>query len=70
LARLVHRLVGHGRLDTIPFPADLVGKYQTYTQADLTALRRAGYAQPFLELEEGLARYASVIASSGGYYRP
>jgi ADP-L-glycero-D-manno-heptose 6-epimerase len=40
----------------IPFPAALVGKYQTLTWADLGPLRAAGYSQPFLSLEEGLAR--------------
>ncbi len=45
----------------IPFPGDLKGKYQSYTQADLTALRNAGYAAPFLSVEEGVTRYCRQL---------
>jgi ADP-L-glycero-D-manno-heptose 6-epimerase len=69
LAKISHSLVGKGRIEYVPFPQDLRGKYQTYTRADLTALRRAGYQRSFLPLEAGLARYAEVVAASGGYYR-
>jgi ADP-L-glycero-D-manno-heptose 6-epimerase len=57
------------RVTEIPFPADLAGKYQAYTQADLTALRRAGYARPFTSLEAGVAGYVAVLKGSGGYHR-
>jgi ADP-L-glycero-D-manno-heptose 6-epimerase len=45
----------------IPFPEDLKGKYQSYTQADLSALRSAGYAAPFLTVEEGVSRYCREL---------
>jgi len=41
----------------IPFPADLADKYQSYTQADVSALRGAGYTAPFLTVEQGVTRY-------------
>jgi ADP-L-glycero-D-manno-heptose 6-epimerase len=41
----------------IPFPDDLKGRYQSYTQADISALRAAGYVTPFLTVEQGVARY-------------
>jgi ADP-L-glycero-D-manno-heptose 6-epimerase len=43
----------------VPFPPQLVGKYQSYTQADLAALRGAGYKAPFLSVEEGVSRYVA-----------
>jgi ADP-L-glycero-D-manno-heptose 6-epimerase len=46
-----------GAIEYIEFPPALVGKYQSYTQADLTALRAAGYAEPFLDVGEGVRRY-------------
>jgi len=52
----------------VPFPADLVGKYQAFTQADLTRLRAAGYAAPFRALEQGVGDYVRVLRESGGYY--
>lgn len=51
-----------GLIEYIPFPQDLKGKYQSYTQADLTALRAAGYSAPFLSVEQGVARYCEVLS--------
>ncbi len=45
----------------IPFPDALRGKYQSYTQADMTALREIGYAEPFLTVEQGTARYVQHL---------
>ena len=45
----------------IPFPEQLKGKYQSYTQADISALRTAGYAEPFLNVEQGVARYVTYL---------
>lgn len=50
-----------GVIRYIPFPGDLKGKYQSYTQADLTALRAAGYTAPFLTVEQGVARYCQQL---------
>lgn len=50
-------LVREGAIAYIPFPQALVGKYQNYTQADLSRLRAAGYDAPTLTLEEGVRRY-------------
>ncbi|HXZ48358.1 MAG TPA: ADP-glyceromanno-heptose 6-epimerase [Usitatibacter sp.] len=56
-----------GAIEYIPFPPQLVGRYQSYTQADMTALRTAGYGTPFLAVEEGVGRYvAARLAAEGG----
>jgi ADP-L-glycero-D-manno-heptose 6-epimerase len=49
--------VQRGLIEYIPFPAALRGKYQCFTQADLTKLRAAGYDAPFLSVQEGVDRY-------------
>ncbi|MBI4695435.1 MAG: ADP-glyceromanno-heptose 6-epimerase [Gammaproteobacteria bacterium] len=46
-----------GRIEYIPFPEDLAGAYQAHTQADLSRLRAAGYAEPFLDVAAGTRRY-------------
>ena len=46
----------------IPFPEQLKGKYQSYTQADISALRTAGYVEPFLSVEQGVARYVAYLS--------
>ena len=45
----------------IPFPDALRGKYQSYTQADISALRNSGYKVPFLSVEEGVSRYVGQM---------
>ena len=52
--RLVHHL-GEGEIEYIPFPDGLREKYQSFTQADVTALRAAGYTEAFASLEDGIA---------------
>jgi ADP-L-glycero-D-manno-heptose 6-epimerase len=46
-----------GIVSYIAFPEALKGKYQSYTEADISALRRAGYDAPFYSVEEGTTRY-------------
>jgi len=50
-----------GLIEYIPFPDALRGKYQSYTQADITQLRGIGYAEPFLTVEQGVARYVAHL---------
>jgi ADP-L-glycero-D-manno-heptose 6-epimerase len=51
-------------IEYIPFPDALKGKYQSYTEANMTSLREAGYDAPFLEIEEGVAHYVAEMAGS------
>jgi len=46
-----------GLIDYIAFPSALVGKYQSYTQADLSALRAAGCKHAFADVQTGVASY-------------
>ena len=48
----------------IPFPEQLKGKYQSHTQADMGALRAAGYDEPLLNVEQGVARYANYLLNA------
>ena len=44
-------------IDYIDFPQSLVGKYQSYTQADLSALRDAGCQHAFADVQTGVTAY-------------
>jgi len=61
VARAVIDFHGRGTIEYIPFPANLLGRYQSYTQADMTALRAAGYDKPFKTVEQGVAGYLAQI---------
>jgi ADP-L-glycero-D-manno-heptose 6-epimerase len=61
---------GACRVETIPFPESLTGRYQAHTLADLTQLREVGCEVKFTSLEDGVAHYGEVLKASGGYYAP
>ena len=44
-------------VDFVDMPEALRGQYQSFTQADMTRLRAAGYERQFTALEAGVARY-------------
>jgi ADP-L-glycero-D-manno-heptose 6-epimerase len=61
VARAVIGWHGHGKIRYIPFPERLEGSYQSFTEADMSGLREAGYGAEFLDIEEGVKRYLDVI---------
>jgi ADP-L-glycero-D-manno-heptose 6-epimerase len=56
LAELLRRRFVAAEIERIPFPSELRGRYQTFTCADLTALRACGYSREFRPLAAGIAR--------------
>ena len=50
----------------IPFPQGLKARYQSFTQADLSALRAAGYDDSFLTVEQGVSRYTEALLEAEG----
>ena len=46
-----------GQIEFIPFPENIRGRYQSFTQADLTKLRAAGCDVQFKSVAEGVAEY-------------
>jgi ADP-L-glycero-D-manno-heptose 6-epimerase len=56
VARIIIARLGAGAIEYVPFPENVAGKYQSFTQAELTVLRQAGYAESFSTLENGIAQ--------------
>jgi ADP-L-glycero-D-manno-heptose 6-epimerase len=50
-------------------PEVLRGKYQYYTQADMSRLRAAGYDAPMTPLEDGVADYVAGYLNTEDPYR-
>ncbi|MFO7649503.1 ADP-glyceromanno-heptose 6-epimerase [Halomonas campaniensis] len=48
---------GRGEIEYIDFPDELKGRYQSYTRADITRLREAGYDREFRTVAEGVREY-------------
>ncbi|HUP90760.1 MAG TPA: ADP-glyceromanno-heptose 6-epimerase [Solimonas sp.] len=57
VANSVIRWHGRGKLKYIPFPENLVGRYQSFTEADLALLRKAGFTHEFMTVEQGTQKY-------------
>ncbi len=52
---------GFGSIEYIPFPENLKGRYQSFTQADMSALRAAGYDKEFKTVEQGVKHYLDCL---------
>jgi ADP-L-glycero-D-manno-heptose 6-epimerase len=57
-------LLAAGKLEYVPFPDALKGKYQSFTQADLSRLRAAGYDAPFSTVEQGVGAYVRNLLTT------
>ena len=49
------------RIRYIDMPARLQGQYQYFTEAEIEKLRKAGYQDPFFELEEAVKDYIGIL---------
>lgn len=54
---VMRNMVREPNIEFIDMPEDLRGKYQYFTEADMTKLMLAGYDRPFMELEDGVTDY-------------
>lgn len=53
--------IAKGKLSYKPMPEALHGKYQSFTEADISALRSTGYGDAFDDVDTGVARYVKNL---------
>jgi len=63
VARAIIAWHGKGTIRYIPFPDELKSRYQSFTEADLSALRRAGYTKSFRDVRAGIKDYLDALGS-------
>ena len=56
-------------LDFMDLPESLKGRYQYFTQADISKLRAAGYDREFTSLEQGVEQYVRGYLATPDIYR-
>ncbi len=61
VANAVIEHCGKGEIQYIPFDEKLSGHYQSFTQADITKLREAGYVDSFLDVKNGVKEYMNWL---------
>jgi ADP-L-glycero-D-manno-heptose 6-epimerase len=57
-------LASRGFIEYIPFPEGLRERYQSFTEADLSRLRAAGYRGEFKTVEHGVASYVNELRNA------
>lgn len=64
-AQSLQTLVEQNVISYVPFPPALAGKYQSFTEADLSQLRAAGYREPMQTVQEAVPAYAALLMRDG-----
>ncbi|MBS0358716.1 MAG: ADP-glyceromanno-heptose 6-epimerase [Proteobacteria bacterium] len=64
VAEAVTKFHQRGEIQYIPFPEHLKGRYQSFTEADVNALRSIGYDHSFKTVQEGVKEYLEIINRS------
>jgi ADP-L-glycero-D-manno-heptose 6-epimerase len=64
LANAVVDYFGAGKIRYIPFPGHLESSYQSFTEADISALRSAGYRAPFDDIRSGVQKYLDALKTT------
>jgi ADP-L-glycero-D-manno-heptose 6-epimerase len=57
---------GMGKKQYVPFPDHLRGRYQSYTQADISLLRSNGCDRPFKSVQQGVPEYLDWLNNNNG----
>ena len=63
VAEAVIAWYGRGEIEYIPFPDHLRGRYQSFTEADISTLRGLGYDKAFKSVEQGVPLYMDWLKS-------
>lgn len=61
IARAIVDWYGRGSIHYIPFPDHLRDHYQSFTEADISMLRKAGYAEEFATVQQGVNAYLNWL---------
>lgn len=68
VAQAMIKALGKGKISYRDFPEKLKGKYQSFTQADMTKLLSVGYDEGFFEMEDAVKEYCDGLKKNGGYF--
>lgn len=62
IAHALISLKGLGKINYVPFPSHLQGKYQSFTEASLSKLKQAGYTESFESLNHAIRKTISFYS--------
>lgn len=64
VAESVIAALGKGEIEYVDFPDHLKGRYQSFTEADMSALRKAGFNGTFRDVETGTREYMEWLKTA------
>ena len=64
VAKNVISTLGEGKIKYIDFPDGLESQYQAFTEANMSLLRKSGFEQKFLSVEQGVESYIKWLKNS------
>lgn len=67
IAKALFKVCETGKIEYVDFPEVLKGKYQSFTQADVTKLSEVGYQGGFTEIESAIEDYCYYLKKNNGY---
>ena len=62
VANAVIEWIQKGHINYIDFPEKLKGAYQSFTEADIEALRKAGFTEDFLDVSACVKKYLDTLS--------
>ena len=61
VARAIINWNRKGKIEYIDFPEKLKDSYQSYTEANISKLRKVGYTEDFIDITEGVKLYLDTL---------
>jgi len=63
VAETIIKKLKRGRIEYIDFPEKFKGKYQSFTCANISKLKKLGYKKKFISIKKGISKYLKLLAN-------
>ena len=67
VAQAMIKAAGTGKIEYVDFPEVLRGKYQSFTQADMSWVKELGCGHRFAAIEDAVSEYYALLEKNDGY---
>ena len=61
MANTIIKKLNRGKIKYINFPKQFKGKYQSFTKANISKLRKLGYNKKLIDIDKGISKYLKIL---------
>ena len=61
VANIIIKNLKKGKIEYVNFPNQFKGKYQSFTKANISKLRKLGYKKRLTDIDEGISKYLKIL---------